>query len=66
MDEENKRTKSELPTIEEHAHRAKTPDWAFAGLRARMRWPAEFRISEREYARALEAFLSGPTAVVDG
>lgn len=51
----------EHPTVEEHAAALSTPAWALAGLRVRERWPVGFRLAQKDYERALERFLQGPT-----
>lgn len=51
--------------VEALAERLGTPAWALAGTRVRERWPVGFALTQSEYERAVERFLSGPTALED-
>ena len=49
-------------TIEELAAALKTPAWALAGLKVRQNWAVGKIVTEDEFRRALQDFLTGPPA----
>lgn len=48
-------------TIEAYRDELGTDSATFAGVKARERWPAQFRLTKRQYETAVDRFLTGPT-----
>lgn len=53
-------------TIEEYRDELGTDAATFAGVKMRERWPAQKRVTKREYERAVERYLGGPTVAGGG
>lgn len=71
-DEKKAEAKVETPpkvtgkTIEEFRDELGTDAATFAGVKARERWPAQYRLTKRQYETAVERFLGGPTVARGG
>lgn len=59
-----KRAAPNHPTIEEHAQTLKLDPSTFAGVKVRERWPAQKRVTQHQFQKAVDGFVNGPTVGV--